>query len=159
MIGRKYDTKMLPGILISAFLSAGICNGAEIEETSAEAGNGQIVEDSILQNVTDADFENEVVNSNGLVLVDFWAPWCGPCNRLIPVLEELAAQKGSDLKIVRINIDDNPLMKEKYDIQYIPIVVLFKDGKEIDRKVGVHQLSELLEWVSSGPAKHPVPSP
>ncbi len=87
--------------------------------------------------VTDADFEAEVVQADRLVLVDMWAPWCGPCRMVEPVLEELAEANGDRVKICRLNVDENLQTAAEYGISAIPTVILFADGKEADRLIGV----------------------
>jgi len=91
---------------------------------------------STLKNVTEADFNQEVLSSSVPVFVDFWAPWCGPCRMVGPVLEKLQEQYGEKIKIVKVDIDNYPELAETYKIQSIPNMVLFKNGKEVDRVIG-----------------------
>jgi len=86
-----------------------------------------------LPDVTDANFDAEVLKAEGATLVDFWAPWCGPCRVVHPVLEEIDAER-DDLKIVSLNTDDNPQTAAKYEVLSIPTLILFRDG-EIAKKV------------------------
>jgi thioredoxin 1 len=86
-----------------------------------------------LPDVTDANFDAEVLKSEGAILVDFWAPWCGPCRVVHPVLEEIDGER-EDLKIVSLNTDDNPQTAAKYEVLSIPTLILFRDG-EIAKKV------------------------
>jgi thioredoxin 1 len=88
-----------------------------------------------LPDVTDTNFQNEVLDSGEPVLVDFWAPWCGPCRVVHPILEEMAAER-SDLRIVSLNIDDNQRTAADYDVLSIPTLILFKDGAEAKRIIG-----------------------
>ncbi len=88
----------------------------------------------LVKHITDAEFLGTV--ANGVTLVDFWAPWCGPCKMIAPVLEELAGELGGKAQIVKINIDDNPQVAGQYGIMSIPTLLLFKDGKKVDQKVG-----------------------
>lgn len=81
--------------------------------------------------VTDATFDVEIERSDRPVLIDFWAPWCGPCMALMPTIEGLASVYGDDLKVVKVNVDENPLLMEKFDIWGIPNLTLVKDGKAV----------------------------
>jgi len=98
--------------------------------------------------ITDSQFQDEVSNSKGLVLVDFWAPWCGPCKQIGPILDEISIEK-TDIKIVKINIDDNPEVASELGIRSIPTLILFKDGTKTDTKLGALSKTALLEWVNN----------
>ena len=100
------------------------------EETSSDAAEGEAIQ------LDQADFESEVLNSKLPVVVDFWAPWCGPCRAVEPVLNELAKRYAGKAKVVRMNVDENRELSGKYDIQYIPTLILIKEGKEVHRTVG-----------------------
>src|SRR4029434_4428832 len=86
--------------------------------------------------VSDADFEAEVLKAAGPVVVDFWAEWCGPCRMIGPVLEELAGSLGERVKIVKLNVDENPQTAVKYGIQSIPTLMIFKNGEMASRQIG-----------------------
>ena len=88
-----------------------------------------------LPDVTDANFQAEVLEADGPVLVDFWAPWCGPCRVVHPILEEIDAER-EDLRIVSLNTDDNQQTAARYEVLSIPTLILFKDGAEAKRLVG-----------------------
>ena len=93
--------------------------------------------------VTDATFESEVIKADRPVVVDFWAPWCGPCKAIGPVLSEIAGERESDIKIVKINVDDNQEYAFKLGVMSIPTLVVFKDGQPVDKIVGAHPKSTI----------------
>ncbi|RAV17862.1 thioredoxin [Paenibacillus contaminans] len=92
-------------------------------------------------NTTDAQFQDTV--KDGLVLVDFWAPWCGPCKMIAPILEELSGKMGDAVTIAKVNVDDNPETAGQYGIMSIPTLKLFKDGVDVTTLVGARPLAEL----------------
>ncbi len=96
------------------------------------------------KDVTDATFEQEVIKAQGNVLVDFWAPWCGPCRFVAPVLEEIAQEKEGDLTILKLNIDENQQTAMRYRVMSIPTMILFKDGREVKQVVGAKPKAALL---------------
>ena len=87
-------------------------------------------------NGTEANFQAEIVDSKLPVLVDFWAPWCGYCTKLSPVIDELAAEMGDKVKFVKINFDENRAIAQKYSVMSLPTMLLFKDGKQIEKFMG-----------------------
>ena len=89
-----------------------------------------------LPDVTDANFQADVLEADGPVLVDFWAPWCGPCRVVHPILEEMAAERDGELRIVSLNVDDNQQTAGRYEVLSIPTLILFRDGAEAKRVVG-----------------------
>ena len=86
--------------------------------------------------VTDASFKQNVLESDVPVLVDFWAPWCGPCRMVAPVVEEIAEQYEGQVKVVKLNTDENPQIASQYGIRSIPTLMIFKDGQRVDMVVG-----------------------
>ena len=100
-----------------------------------------------VKSIKENEFESEVINSNKPVLIDFWAEWCGPCKQIGPILEEISNEKEDKLKILKLNIDENPQTPQKYGVRGIPTLMLFKDGKLIDTKVGSLPKSSLEAWL------------
>ena len=98
-------------------------------------------------NVTDASFDQDVLKSDGLVLVDFWAEWCGPCKTIGPSLEELSNEMAGEVTVAKINIDENPNTPTKYGVRGIPTLMLFKDGEVADTKVGALSKTQLKEFL------------
>lgn len=97
----------------------------------------------------DQDFEKEVLQASGPVLVDFWAPWCGPCKMLRPVVEELGEKYAGKIKILELNVDENPVSSGNYEILSIPALKFFKDGKVVDEMVGLQPREVLEEKIKS----------
>lgn len=104
---------------------------------------------SASHNVSDSDFENEVLKADSPVMVDFWAEWCGPCKAMTPLVDELAGEMGDKLKVVKVNIDDNPNSPTQYGVRGIPTFMVFKGGEVVDTRVGGMSKSQLNEWVES----------
>ena len=99
--------------------------------------------------VSDATFESEVLKATGPVVVDFWAEWCGPCRMIAPALEEIAGSLGEKVKIVKLNVDENPQTAAKYNIQSIPTLMIFKNGDMSSRQIGAAPKQKLEQWISS----------
>ena len=99
--------------------------------------------------VTDATFENEVLQSGQPVLVDFWAEWCGPCRMIAPALEEIAGSLGEKVKIVKLNVDESPATATKYGIQSIPTLMIFKNGQMASRQIGAAPKQKLEQWITA----------
>jgi thioredoxin 1 len=99
--------------------------------------------------VTDDTFEAEVIKAEGTVLVDYWADWCGPCKMIAPILDEIAEDYSDKLKVVKLNIDDNPNTPPKYGIRGIPTLMLFKGGNVEATKVGAVSKSQLTAFIDS----------
>ncbi len=98
--------------------------------------------------INDNDFEKEVLQSDKPVLVDFWAPWCGPCKAIAPIIEELVDSFGDKVKFVKCNVDDNPVTPGKYEIRSIPTLIFFKNGKVEDQIIGMVAKSKLEDTIN-----------
>ncbi len=99
--------------------------------------------------VTDADFQEKVLSSKGVVVVDFWAPWCSPCLILGPILEELTEEFGDKMQLVKLNVDENPQTAAKYGIQGIPTVIVFRDGQISAQLVGLQPKDAFKEKIEA----------
>src|SRR6266571_1897245 len=95
--------------------------------------------------VSDRTFDTEVLQSETPVLVDFWATWCGPCKMIAPVLEEIAGEKDGQLKIAKLDVDQNPDSAQKFGVMSIPTLLLFKNGQEVSRIVGYRSKNQLVQ--------------
>lgn len=103
----------------------------------------------LIKEITDSSFEQEVLNSDKLVLIDFWAEWCGPCRALTPILEEVAATHNDKVIFGKINIDENPQTPSKYGVMSIPTLILFKNGQVEAVKMGLLSKSQLSAFIES----------
>src|SRR5882757_8743317 len=99
--------------------------------------------------LTEQNFDSEVLRSDKPVLVDFWAEWCGPCKMLTPIIEELAKEFKNKVKIVKVNIDQNPSVPSTIGVRSIPTMIIYKNGKVVDTKVGVLPKNAIVEWINS----------
>jgi len=100
--------------------------------------------------VSDGNFEEEVLKADKPAVVDFWAPWCGPCRALGPMVEELAETYKGRIKVTKLNIDDSPLTAEKFGVRSIPTLMLFKDGKLLDTLIGLVPKDKLADFAKKG---------
>ena len=99
--------------------------------------------------VSDTTFESEVLKATSPVVVDFWAEWCGPCRMIAPALEEIAGALGGMVKIVKLNVDENPQTAAKYGIQSIPTLMIFKNGQLASRQTGAAPKQKLEQWITT----------
>ena len=97
--------------------------------------------------VTDATFEEEVLKSDKPVVLDFWAPWCGPCKQIGPSLEEISDEMKDKITVAKVNIDENPITPTKYGVRGIPTMLVFKDGEAAATKVGAISKPAIVEWI------------
>ena len=102
-----------------------------------------------VKSIKENEFDSEVINSDKPVLIDFWAEWCGPCKEISAILEEISDEMKDTVKVVKMNIDENPNIPNKYGIQSIPTMIIFKKGEPISTKVGVVIKSELKTWIET----------
>ncbi|HTO75995.1 MAG TPA: thioredoxin [Thermoanaerobaculia bacterium] len=100
-----------------------------------------------IQEVSDASFEGDILKSNTPVLVDFWAPWCGPCRTVAPLMDEFANQYDGKLKIAKLNVDESSQVAMKYQVTSIPTFILFKSGQVADRMLGAVPRSEFVKFI------------
>ncbi len=99
--------------------------------------------------VSDAEFDAEVIQSEQPVLVDFWAPWCGPCRQIAPLIDEITAENEGSAKVVKVNIDESPQAAQNYGVSSIPTLMVFKGGEVVERFVGAQPKSRLQEAIDS----------
>lgn len=102
-----------------------------------------------VEKVSDQSFEEDVIKSSAPVIVDFWAEWCGPCRMVAPILDEVSGEMGEKIRIVKLNVDENPQTASKYGIMSIPTLLLFKDGKIASRQVGAAPKAKLVQWINA----------
>lgn len=100
------------------------------------------------KHLNDSDFQKEVLESELPVLIDFWAEWCGPCRMLGPIVDQISEEMGSKIKVLKMNIDDNPDTPSKYGVRSIPTMMIFKQDKLLDSKVGVHPKTIIEDWIN-----------
>ena len=101
----------------------------------------------MIKEVNDLNFNEEITNSDSIVVVDFWAPWCGPCKMLTPVIEELAKEMGKEVKFAKVNVDENPVISSKYRVSSIPTVVIFNKDTVKETMVGFRPKADLKKII------------
>ncbi len=102
-----------------------------------------------VEKVSDQSFEEDVLKSAAPVIVDFWAEWCGPCRMVAPILDEVSGEMADKIRVVKLNVDENPQTASKYGIMSIPTLLLFKDGKIASRQVGAAPKAKLVQWINA----------
>ena len=120
-----------------------VLDGATVLLVVGFQGGFQMSANTLVNDVSDANFQADVLGSDVPVLVDFWAPWCGPCRMVAPVVDEVAAKYEGQVKVVKLNVDDNPNSASEYGVRSIPTLLIFKDGKVADTVVGAVPASTL----------------
>ena len=106
--------------------------------------------------LTDANFDQQVGDQEGVTVVDFWAPWCGPCRMVGPIIDELSEEYGEDVRFAKLNVDDNQQMAQRYGVRSIPTIGFFKDGESVGAVVGAYPkeaLQQVIEQVRNGTAE------
>jgi thioredoxin 1 len=103
----------------------------------------------MVDKVTDATFDQDVLKASGPVVVDFWAEWCGPCRMISPALEEISNSLNGKVKVVKLNVDENPATTTKYGIMSIPTLMIFKNGQLASRQVGAAPKQKLEQWITA----------
>jgi thioredoxin 1 len=98
--------------------------------------------------ITDDSFQADVLDASGVVLVDYWAEWCGPCKQIAPALDEISEEMGEKITIAKLNIDENPVSPTSYGVRGIPTLMIFKDGELRATKVGAMPKSKIVDWIN-----------
>jgi thioredoxin 1 len=129
-------------------LSEGLTTGKTTSDLTYFLWRTQPVSDKIVH-TTDGSFDADVTNNENPVLIDFWAEWCGPCKMIAPILDEAADEYEGKLSIVKLNVDENPNVAQKFGIRSIPTLILFKDGAVQAQKLGAMSKSQLAEFIDS----------
>lgn len=101
----------------------------------------------MIKEVTDGNFNEEVIKSNEVVVVDFWASWCGPCKMLAPIMEELSTEMAGKASFSKVNVDENPVLSQKYKVASIPTVIIFKNGEAINTMVGFRPKQDIKSTI------------
>ena len=101
-----------------------------------------------ISTLTDATFDEEIGAASEVVVVDFWAEWCGPCKMIAPILEEIATEQNGKVKVAKLNVDDNPNAARRYEVMSIPTLLVFRDGQPVKRLIGAKGKGQLLQELS-----------
>ena len=119
----------------------------ELAEIMAQVNREMRLYGELTKETSDNSFTQDVLDSKLPVLVDFWAPWCGPCRQLSPIVDEVAKDFAGKIEVFKFNVDENPEVPSKHMVRGIPTLILFKDGKVVDTKVGSLPKPALIEWI------------
>ena len=103
----------------------------------------------MVEHVTDSEFEEKVLKSDTPVLVDFWAEWCAPCRMIAPALDEISAEMGDRLKVVKVNVDENPATPAQYGVRGIPTLLIVRNGEVVSQQVGAAPKNAIVSWIES----------
>lgn len=120
---------------------------AHFPPARCEQGENIMASDKVMH-ISDSEFDSKVLQGDLPCLIDFWAPWCGPCKAIGPMIDELAEEYDGKLRIAKMNVDDNPATPGKYGIRAIPTLILFKDGEKVDQITGAVGKTQLTELIS-----------
>jgi thioredoxin 1 len=157
-------TRFLYAFVLATLLALSACGSSSPPQSNGASGNSTATDIDELKpsksasgaehkpvgiTLSSATFETEVTQAKGLVLIDFWATWCGPCKMMTPVLNELATQFSGKVKFANIDVDKEEPLARRFNIDSIPCFILFKDGKEIDREIGVVSKDKMSAWLQS----------
>ena len=140
------QTMRKPGLVLGAFLCVGLLL-AGCDKRSAAGGAAAAKGSALVAELTDATFGAQ--SAQGVMLVDFWAPWCGPCRTQGPIVETVAARVGNAARVVKVNVDHAPQTAQQYGVRSIPTLILLKNGKPVKQFVGVTQADELVAAVNA----------
>ncbi len=141
------NNKLLSGLVIATILALAAWAAVSKGLLPGGKGTGQDaqIDGAAAVHLTEANFASTVSDSQQPVLVDFWAEWCPPCRKMTPVIDGLAGEMEGRAVVAKLNVDDAPKIAGQYNVSSIPTIIIFKDGKEVDRVVGVHSQAELAK--------------
>lgn len=136
-------------IYLWMFVGVVVLIGSIVSSAGVDASQ-RILENKPILELTDTTFKQEVeLPDVGLALVEFWEPWCGICRQMAPVLDSVNQQLGEQVKIGKVNVSENPQLMFRFEIQYLPTLMVFKNGEKVATKVGYQSKEQLLRWVAS----------
>lgn len=136
-------------LMLTAVAGMGLLSACAKEPTDAAPAAAEAAHGAELIITSEAQFAEKVEGAQGVVLVDFWATWCPPCKIMNPILAGLATSHAGRMTVAKVDVDDNRALAERFKIQSIPTLILFKDGKAVDMKIGALPKAELVQWVEA----------